>query len=36
LKIADTLIAATAILHKATLWTRNKKHYPMPQLTFYS
>lgn len=36
LKIADALIAATAIQHKATLWTRNKRHYPMPQLTFFS
>jgi len=35
LKIGDALIAATAIQHKAALWTRNRKHYPMPQLTFY-
>jgi predicted nucleic acid-binding protein len=35
LKIADALIAATAIHHKAALWTRNQKHYPMPQLNFY-
>ena len=32
----DTLIAATAIRHNAALWTRNRKHYPMPQLTFFS
>jgi predicted nucleic acid-binding protein len=36
LKIADALIAATAIHFKAALWTRNHKHYPMPQLTFHS
>ncbi len=36
LKIADALIAATAIQHGAALWTRNRKHYPMPQLAFYS
>jgi predicted nucleic acid-binding protein len=36
LKIADALIAAAAIQHKAALWTRNRKHYPMPQLTFYA
>jgi len=36
LKIADALIAASAIQQKAALWTRNRKHYPMPSLTFYS
>jgi predicted nucleic acid-binding protein len=36
LKIGDALIAATAIHHKAALWTHNHKHYPMPQLTFYN
>ena len=36
LKIGDALIAATAIRHNAALWTRNRKHYPMPQLTFFS
>jgi predicted nucleic acid-binding protein len=36
LKIADALIAAAAIQHQATLWTRNRKHYPMAQLTFFS
>ena len=36
LEIPDALIAATASQHKATLWTRNRKHYPMPELTFYS
>lgn len=36
LKIGDALIAATAIQNQAALWTRNRKHYPMPGLTFYS
>jgi predicted nucleic acid-binding protein len=36
LKIADALIAATAIQHKAELWTRNRKHYPMQQLTLFT
>lgn len=36
LELPDALIAATAIQHQAALWTRNRKHYPMPQLTFYS
>ncbi len=36
LKICDALIAATAIQQKATLWTRNHKHYPMPDLPFHS
>ena len=32
----DALIAATAVLHHATLWTRNRKHYPMPDVNFYN
>ncbi len=35
LKIGDALIAATAIENQAQLWTRNRKHYPMPELSFY-
>lgn len=35
LEVPDALIAAGAIQHQAALWTRNRKHYPMPQLTFY-
>jgi predicted nucleic acid-binding protein len=35
LKIADALIAATAIHRRAALWTRNRKHYPMPELAIY-
>ncbi len=36
LKIGYALIAATAILNQAALWTRNRKHYPMPDLSFYA
>ena len=35
LEIADAFIAAAAVQHQAALWTRNRKHYPMPQLSFY-
>jgi len=35
LELGDALIAATALLHHATLWTRNRKHYPMKALSFY-
>ncbi|HKF49194.1 MAG TPA: type II toxin-antitoxin system VapC family toxin [Terracidiphilus sp.] len=34
-EIADALIAATAIHRQAALWTRNRKHYPMPELVVY-
>ena len=33
-KIADALIAASAALNQAALWTRNRRHYPMPDLSF--
>ena len=36
LEIPDALIAATAIQHNAALWTRNRKRYPMPQLTLFT
>jgi len=36
LKIADALMAASALQHKAALWTRNHKHYPMPNLILYT
>jgi predicted nucleic acid-binding protein len=35
LKIGDALIAATAVHTDAHLWTHNRKHYPIPELTFY-
>ncbi len=31
----DALIAATATIQEAALWTRNRKHYPMRSLTFF-
>ena len=31
----DALIAAAASLNEAQLWTRNRKHYPMGDLTFF-
>ncbi len=36
LEVPDAIIAAAAIQHDAALWTRNRKHYPMPQITFYA
>jgi len=35
LELGDALIAATVSTHGASLWTRNRKHYPMKDLTFY-
>jgi predicted nucleic acid-binding protein len=35
LELGDALIASTALLHQAVLWTRNRKHYPMSGLQFY-
>ena len=32
--LGDALIAATAVLNGATLWTRNRKRYPMRNLAF--
>lgn len=34
-ELGDALIAATASLHELALWTRNRKHYPMQELTFF-
>jgi predicted nucleic acid-binding protein len=36
LKIGDAMIAASAVQNEAEIWTRNRKHYPMPELSFYA
>jgi predicted nucleic acid-binding protein len=35
LGIADALIAASAFMNHAAVWTRNRKHYPMKELSFF-
>ena len=35
LDLPDALIAATSVLHGCALWTRNRKHYPMPDLDLF-
>ena len=34
-ELGDALIAASAVVHQAALWTRNLKHYPMKTLEFF-
>ncbi|MCE5307080.1 MAG: type II toxin-antitoxin system VapC family toxin [Acidobacteriales bacterium] len=34
-EVADALIAASAVANHAELWTRNRKHYPMKDVTFF-
>jgi len=34
-EIADALVAACAFTEKASLWTLNRKHYPMRDLSFF-
>lgn len=36
LELGDALIAACAITMEAKLWTRNRKHYPMKEVSFFS
>lgn len=34
IELGDALVAASAAIHHATLWTRNRKHYPMKEISF--
>jgi predicted nucleic acid-binding protein len=34
-ELGDALIAATASIHNLELWTRNRRHYPMPDVVFF-
>jgi len=34
-ELGDALIAAAALAGNAALWTRNRKHYPMKDLSFF-
>ena len=34
-ELGDALIAATAVVHRLALWTRNRRHYPMRDVVFY-
>jgi predicted nucleic acid-binding protein len=36
LELGDALIAATASVHQLTLWTQNRKHFPMKDLRFFT
>jgi predicted nucleic acid-binding protein len=36
LEAADALVAAGAAASGAELWTRNRKHYPMKEITFFA
>jgi len=35
LELGDALMAATAVIQSAMLWTRNRKHYPMKEVLFF-
>ena len=34
-EVADALIAANAVANNAELWTRDRKHYPMGEISFF-
>lgn len=34
-ELADALIAASASIHGLELWTRNRRHYPMRDVSFF-
>jgi predicted nucleic acid-binding protein len=34
-ELGDALVAASAVVNGAVLWTRNRKHYPMKELVFF-
>jgi len=34
-EVADALVAAAAATSGLRLWTRNRRHYPMPDVEFY-
>lgn len=36
LEIADALIASTAFINNVSLWSLNKKHYPMKDIELFS
>ena len=35
-EVADALVAAGAVGNGADLWTRNRRHYPMKEITFFA
>ena len=34
-EVADALVAAGAVGNRAQLWTRNRRHYPMKEVSFF-
>ncbi len=36
MEVADALVAAGAMANGASLWTRNRKHYPMKEIAFFA